>query len=351
MLSSRDRIIAALEHRTLDRIPLCETGIWPETIARWEKEGLPRGTHPLDYFHLDRVTVSHSFDVSFFPHDIFEETADYVVDLNPYGTTVKYYKNAGSSSGHMELDHCVKTIADWRQAKPRLTITEERFRPSANPCPGEFRVLAPVDHFWMSFCMCGMENLCCWLLESPEEMREIYDDYLDFIIGMLDLCLARKLEFDALWFFSDMAYHSGPMFSSQVYREVIEPGYRRLRAWCIAHGKWMLLHCDGNMDELLPEFIRTGFAWIHPLEARAGNDVRKLKPRYGDDITLVGNINADILAKGDHREIEDEIASKITVAKEGGGYVYHIDHSVPPTIGFETYSFAMDLIRKFGSYT
>lgn len=351
MITARDRITAALRHHTLDRIPICETGIWPETVARWETEGLPRGTDPVDYFQLDRVTMDHRIDAGFFPHSIFEETDDYVVDLNPYGTTVKYRKNAGSSGGHAELDHSVKTIDDWRLARRRLTVTQERIRPPAKVYDGEFRALTPVDHFWMSFCMCGMENLCCWLLESPQEMREIYDDYLDFLIGMLDLCAAEGPEFDAVWFFTDMAYHSGPMFSPQVFRRVVAPGYERLKAWCMDHDKWMLLHCDGNLDLLLPELIRVGFDWIHPLEARAGNDVRKLKERYGDNITFVGNINADILARGDRNEIEEEIASKITIAKKGGGYVYHIDHSVPPTVSFETYSFAVESIRKYGSYT
>jgi len=350
MITARDRIIAALEHRALDRIPMCETGIWPETIARWEQEGLPKGTDPLDYFGMDRVSGIHAIDVSFFPHVIYEDDGEYVTDLNGYGTVVKWRKQRSSSDGHMELEHKVTTIADWREARARLTVDESRLRPAQPARPGDFLTLNVVDHCWMSFCMCGMENLCCWLLEAPDEMREIYDDYLDFLLGMLDLCVAKGMAFDALWFFTDMAYRSGPMFSPAVYREVIEPGYRRLREWCDRHDKWMLLHCDGNLDVLMPELVRSGFDWIHPLEARAGNDVRKLKPLYGRDITLVGNINADILAKGDRSEIEDEIAGKITAAKPDGGYIYHIDHSVPSTVSFESYCHAMDMVNKHGQY-
>lgn len=48
--------------------------------------------------------------------------------------------------------------------------------------------------------------------------------------------------------------------------------------------------------------------------------------------------------------IEDEIALKITIAKENGGYIYHIDHSVPPTISFEAYSHAIEMVKKYGNY-
>ena len=350
MPTSRERIVAALEHRTLDRIPVCEDGIWPETIERWRGEGLPEDTDPWTYFDLDRIARAGGVDGSFFPHEIYEDNDEYCVDLNGQGTVVKWYKNRGSSAGHMELYHRVETIHDWRAARQRLVASPKRLKRAADPDPSCFTVFGAMDHFWMSFCMCGMENLCCWLLEEPDEMREIFENYTDFLLAMLDASLEEGLQYDALWFFSDMAFHSGPLFSPATFREVVAPSYRRLREWCARHGKWMLLHSDGNLEKLLPELIEVGFDWIHPLEARAGNDVRVLKEPCGDRITFMGNINADILAAGDLAAIEEEIASKIGVAKKGGGYIYNIDHSVPPTIAFDVYAKAIEWIKQYGAY-
>jgi uroporphyrinogen decarboxylase len=204
--------------------------------------------------------------------------------------------------------------------------------------------------FLDEFRMCGMENLCCWLVEAPDEMREIYADYTDFLLGMLDLAVAKGCAFDGIWFFADMAFHSGPMFSMVTFREVVAPAFRRVREWCTRHGKWYFLHTDGNLNLLMPELIAVGFDLVQPLEARAGNDVRAYKALYGDRVTFMGNINADVLARGDRAEVEDEIASKISVAKQGGGYIYNIDHSVPPTISFDVYRQAMAWIRKYGQY-
>jgi hypothetical protein len=193
MFSSKDYITAALEHRKLDRIPMCETAIWPETIARWQSEGMPEDADPIDYFGFDSIIINHPFGCGFFDYQILEETDDMITDLSPFGTTIKYYKKSNSSSGWQELDHKVKKIEDWR-------------------------------------------------------------------------------------------------------------------------------------------------------------NVRSLVDKYGDQTILMGNINADILAKGNKSEIEDEIASKIIAAKKSGGYIYHIDHSVPPTVSFETYSFAIEQVKKYGVY-
>ena len=59
----RERILAALDGKDCDRIPLTEIGIWPETIKRWEGEGFPKGVSPQDYFGLDKIEFL-SFDCS-----------------------------------------------------------------------------------------------------------------------------------------------------------------------------------------------------------------------------------------------------------------------------------------------
>ena len=49
-------------------------------------------------------------------------------------------------------------------------------------------------------------------------------------------------------------------------------------------------------------------------------------------------------------EFEDEIIAKIPVAKKGGGYIYHSDHSVPSNISFEQYCRVFELVREYGAY-
>ncbi len=49
-------------------------------------------------------------------------------------------------------------------------------------------------------------------------------------------------------------------------------------------------------------------------------------------------------------EIEEEVKRKISIAKRGGGYIYHSDHSVPPQVTFENYCYVMEMVNKYGQY-
>jgi len=48
--------------------------------------------------------------------------------------------------------------------------------------------------------------------------------------------------------------------------------------------------------------------------------------------------------------IETEIATKLPVAKQGGGYIYHSDHSVPDNVSWEQYLRVMELVSHYGSF-
>ena len=58
----------------------------------------------------------------------------------------------------------------------------------------------------------------------------------------------------------------------------------------------------------------------------------------------------ELMGLEDPKPLENEIREKVTAAKEGGGYVYHSDHSVPNTVSFAQYKRVMELISKYGGY-
>jgi uroporphyrinogen decarboxylase len=56
------------------------------------------------------------------------------------------------------------------------------------------------------------------------------------------------------------------------------------------------------------------------------------------------------MADPDPSVIENEIKTKIPVAKKHGGYIYHSDHSVPSNVSFQQYCWVIELVRKYGAY-
>jgi len=53
---------------------------------------------------------------------------------------------------------------------------------------------------------------------------------------------------------------------------------------------------------------------------------------------------------GTKEEIEREVRSKVLTAKEGGGYIFHSDHSIPPTVSWKNYQYAVKIANEYGKY-
>jgi uroporphyrinogen decarboxylase len=57
------------------------------------------------------------------------------------------------------------------------------------------------------------------------------------------------------------------------------------------------------------------------------------------------------MADPDPKVIEEEIRSKLPIARRGGGYIYHSDHSVPNNVSFEQYQRVLELLHMYGHYS
>ncbi len=353
-ITSRDRFTCALAHKTADRIPMAEICVWPQTLERWKTEGMPADASPLAYFGLDEG-LSYGFDCSLqLETKVIEETEEWKTAVNSDGVTMKTWKNSFATP--VELDFAVKTRSDWDQLKPRLRPDWRRFHEpnlaamAERTAQGSFVTISPLEPCWYALRTLGHKECLELMALEPEFIEDIIATQTDLVLAMLEMGLSRGMKCDALWFFSDLCYRSGMLFSPATYRRMVQPYHRRFKDFCVKHNLFFILHCDGDVRNFIPLLIESGFDCIQPLEARAGNDVRLLKKAYGKDIAFFGNINMDVLARGDKAEITEEVVTKVTAAQEGGGYIYHSDHSVPPTVSLASYSLALDLARKHGGY-
>lgn len=331
-----------------------ETQFWPQTIERWRREGLPAEADPIDYFGLDPVAcINDLFDPSFqLAPRVLTETDEHRIEVDRYGKTVKSWRHS---------DHPPSILApgvhgrdDWRRLRPVLEPSAAKFNNPAAEAQyaaarqaGELLVITPAEPVWFVLYLCmGFEHGLRVLAREPELAGEMIACYTDYILAMMERTVSRGMRFDALWFWSDLCYRNGMLFSPRAARRLMLPHWARIGDWCRSHDLRFLFHCDGDVRELIPLLIEAGCDAIHPLEARAGNDVRDYKRLYGDRICLIGNINADVVASNDPERIESEVAAKVPVAAAGGGYIYHIDHSVPPTVSLAAYRHLLECVRR-----
>ena len=351
-MTSRERITIILNGGIPDQVPIHDS-YWGSTVERWHREGLPKNVSPDNYFGTEMLRIGGDYSLQF-PGKLIEETNRYRTYVDAFGATRKDLKVSAGWTPQW-LDFTIKSRDDWLKHKDRIKYNPSRIsQSSVDACrraheQGKFVVYSGHACFHPTWQKVGMENMFIWMKEDPEFVMDMFDAHVQLINDMYDELKKLGAEFDGAWFSDDLGYRNAPLISPEMYREIVFPFHKRLCDHVAKDGLKSMLHSDGNVEPLIPHFLDAGITCLHPLEAKAGLDVRQLKPKYGDKLVLFGNIDVRKLAKT-KEDIEEEISSKIPIAKEGGGYIYHSDHSVPDDISFSNYKFAIELVRKYGSY-
>ncbi|MGD9346032.1 MAG: uroporphyrinogen decarboxylase family protein [Candidatus Aminicenantes bacterium] len=95
---------------------------------------------------------------------------------------------------------------------------------------------------------------------------------------------------DIVMFGDDLGAQTGPLISPEMYRRFFKPFHQKLwsRAKELADVK-VQLHCCGGVRELLPDLIDAGLDAINPVQFNcAGMDTSELKENFGKDLTFWG---------------------------------------------------------------
>lgn len=143
---------------------------------------------------------------------------------------------------------------------------------------------------------------------------------------------------DVIQFEDDLGMQDRPLLRPELYREVVKPYHARLfdfvKSRCDAH---VLLHTDGAVAPLIPDFIEMGVDILNPVQvSAAGMDPRTLKREFGEDITFwgAGCDSQEVLPFGTPQEVADEVRRRIDELAPGGGFVFapihNIQAEVPP---------------------
>ena len=352
-MNSRERVLRVLSGGIPDRVPI-DDSYWQTTIERWQREGLPVGVSPHDHFGTNEIVCIGGDYTLQFPERVLEKS----------DTVRRYWDSDGAQRRDLHvaegwtsqwLDFTIKTQEDWLQNRHRMAFSDARIPDGAMEtyhrarADGRFVCYSAHACFHPTWMRIGMENLLMGLLDKPDFIHELFAAHAQLVIDIYEGMRRMGIEFDGARLADDLGYRTAPLVSPALYRDLIYPYHKRLCDHFAGHGLKTILHSDGNIAPLIPHFLDAGFAALHPLEVKAGLDVRKLKEEYGDRFVFYGNIDARKLS-GTKEEIEDEIVSKLSAVKETGGYIFHSDHSVPNSVSFENYAFAIELVKQYGVY-
>ena len=356
-LTGQERVNRAMEHRDQDRTPRYET-FWGETIERWQSEGLEgdAGT-VLELLGGDIAGLCWNWPAPF-PgvREVLSEDETTQIVRDAFGATAKFWKGRSGTPEHIGFECDSAEI--WRERfKPALLATPTQVDVAGAVraqewarTRGMWTCLVGVESFEATRKVLGDEVSLIAMATDPEWVVDFSRTHTDMVLRDFDAIMATGIQPDGVWIYGDMAYNHATMCSPAMYKELIWPDHKRLVDWAHERGMKFIYHTDGDINGVLDLYVEAGFDAIQPLEAKAHMDIRKIGPTHGSRLSLFGNIDVMIMGTNDPDRIEEEIRTKFAAGMATKGYIYHSDHSVPPTVSWRTYQRIIELVDKYGWY-
>jgi hypothetical protein len=354
-MNHSERFRALFSGKPVDRVPLYFFGSWKETKLRWKEEGLDTVTHlgdpgpqvpGMDPDWEDGMWDCHGLvyvgPIGDRKERVIEETEDTIVYENAVGDIIKDSK-LGSTITHALRYGLEPTWESWEHYKRYLNPKDPRRRgenweQKADELAKSGRMLAFMGgslYGWLRNWM-GIENISFLMYDDPDLFQDMVHYLTDYFIELLEP-VVKRLSFDLVYFFEDCCGVDGPLFSPAIYREVLDPCYRRLLRFYKENGvAFSMMDSDGKVDQFIPLWRESGFDIIFPIEVGTWKaSPVALREKFGADLKMLGGVDKHVISQG-----EDAIRAHLLTLKpavDQGGYLPIPDHRIPPECSLEDF--------------
>lgn len=381
-MNDRERIMAVLNYRKYDRLPIVHFGFWGETLKKWADEGhisreeaLTWGDgNPTDAAISRKLGFDCNYYSCFHPNTgLYPRFEPKVIKtlpdgskhvLNGEGVIVLQMPDAGSIPS--EIEHIFKGRREWEEHyKNRLQFNHDRIykanvrindkMAALNDGGLEFLKSDERDYVYGLHCgslfgiirnFIGVEN-CSYLYVDDEPL---FDEIIRTVGEICYKCVRTSLEsgakFDFAHFWEDICYKNGPLVTPSVFDEKVGPHYKKITALLKQYGiNIVSLDCDGLIDSLIPTWFESGVNTMFPIEVGTWNaSIAPWRKKFGKELRGVGGMNKVVFA-GDRKSIDDEI-ERLRPLIELGGYIPCPDHRIPPDAKWDNVLYYCEKMRE-----
>jgi|LSQX01.1.fsa_nt_gb uroporphyrinogen decarboxylase len=177
------------------------------------------------------------------------------------------------------------------------------------------------------------------LLLRPELLRTMMRRVVDIHLAVGERILPQVAPYvDIVQVSDDMGTQDRLQFSPEIYREIIKPFHREI--YNMIHdltSAKLWLHSCGAISEVLDDLIEIGVDIINPVQVAAkGMEIESLKERFGDRIVFWGGIDTQkLLPQGSPEEVAETVRRTAKILGKGGGYVLCGTHNIQPEVPVE----------------
>ena len=193
----------------------------------------------------------------------------------------------------------------------------------------------------------GMDNVLADYLLNRDMLETLYDR-LYALYGEMARRMARA-GVDMITITGDIAMQDRIIMGPDTWRAVDKPRMAGLIADCreINPDVFFYIHSDGNVMDLMDDFVEIGFNVINPLQPECMDPV-EVKRRWGDRITLHGGISLQrTLPFGTVDEVREEVEALIRTCGYNGGLVVFPSNVIQPDTSVENIIACFHAARDF----
>jgi len=383
MMTPRNRLLTALDHREPDRVPIDlggnQTGIHKFAYQRLlERLGLEEEVVIMDLVQqlakpseavLQRLHVDTRYFWAKGPasfkggvvrcqregrtwHDFTDEfgVTWSMPDEHPY-----YFDISHSPLAGLTLEQIMAYPFPKGDDPSRFQGLRDRALALKRETP--YAVVSGISGVVYEICwyLRGLENLFTDMIEQPAVLEAIIDRTLKFWLDWFRLFLDEVGDVvDVVMIGDDLAGQNGPLFSPRIYRTIVKPRQKRLVQYIKSRTKARIwYHSCGSVVEYIPDLLDNGIDILNPVQVSAKDMApAKLKAAFGDRLTFWGGAidTQHVLPRATPREVREHVRRNVEAFKPGGGYVFNNVHNIQADVPPENVLALFDAAIEFGGY-
>ena len=367
-MTKRERVLAAIQHKQIDRIPTTyrASGYLTESVMNYFQIAEPKSPAKRFKTLLEKVRADFWSSGSkvdkystFIPEFRGEKPKPPYVDDKTYFYTIGIHAKPGNMTsfdieypavgvdpplagaqspsdipnGYLTSKLELFNFRAMKNKYRNISFVDIREDPDSVVCIGTLSSL-----FMMCCYLRGMEDFLADLAYNKKLaerlVREVGEFTLEFNRRELESCGK-----DALYYgtWDDVAGQGGMMFSPDQFKQYFLPIYKKLIEQNARYGLFFGWHVCGSVHEVLPLMIEAGIDVFDVVQTSAKDmAIENIHRLYGNNVCIHGGIDVQkVLVEKTAREIREEVKKIKDLWGRRGGVILAPSHETLPDTPIE----------------
>lgn len=378
-MTSRERVLAAINHRESDRVPIIlgtsnTTGMKGNVYRNLKKylgiEAGDRyiydwpelGTALLDEQTLQRLHSDARGVLDLYPSWVYERNQSrppHDPFIDDWGTGQKevqpglWYPGIHPMAGATTIEEIEAYPWPDMDDPSRVAHVREQARNLA-----ESNQYAIIGTPWLLFpferahAMQGLDVFLYNMAANPEFAKAL----LEKIAELCKILMGHFLDeigdnIDIIKIGDDLGTQESLMISPRMYRQLLKPIHADFISFIKSKTKAkVFFHTDGDVFNLIDDFVEIGVDILNPIQTSAGkmSNLEALKERWGDQLVFCGAVDTHhILPFGTPQEVRDEVQRVLKIMAPGGGYMLSSVHTIMDEVPPENIMGMVEAVLEF----